>query len=80
MFLLDAVYHTFKVRSAAFPRNKGQMYGKFKIKLSWLPFVLAILFIFCTFEQVEGKSLTKLQLWASLAISGVRSHIRADVL
>lgn len=49
MFLLDSVYHTFTVRSPAFPRNKGQMYGKFKTKLSWLPFVLAILFIFCSF-------------------------------
>lgn len=55
MFLLHAVYHTFIVRSPALPRNKGQMYGKFKKKLYWLPFIFAKLFIFCSFWAGRRK-------------------------
>lgn len=49
---------------------------------NFLGFPLSLQFYsyFAAFEQVEGKSLTKFQLWATLAISGVRSHIKADVL
>lgn len=49
---------------------------------NFLGFPLSLQFYsyFVAFEQVEGKSLTKFQLWATLAISGVRSHIKADVL
>lgn len=53
--------------------NSRQNFLGFPLSLQFYPYFVA-------FEQLEGKSLTKLQLWATLAISGVRSHIRADVL
>lgn len=78
-FLLDAGCHTFMARSLTYPRNKGQMYEKFKTKVSRVTFILVILFI-SAFEQAEAKGLTNLQLWSTLAISGVLSHIKADIL
>lgn len=54
-FLLDTVYRTFIARSPAFPRKKGQMCGKLKAKLSWLPFILAILSIHFRFQAGRRK-------------------------
>lgn len=50
MFLLDAVYHSFiVVYTFFFSKNKGEVYERFKTKLSWLPFILALLLVFCSF-------------------------------